>query len=496
MKRSFFYVCLFSFGILMSGAAQSGSAPPLPAGLDSPAKASSSDAPALPAGLGGETKSSPALPAGLESDQPGQPALPAGLSDPATGESKQPSEESTPFFSNQELLGFPLHGFAEFRTGMRTQDDSVISPDASIGETRLQLDSERSLGPFMFDWTSDFYYDTVLDEFEFDIRNANVTASPLDFMDVRLGRQILTWGTGDMLFINDLFPKDWQSFFIGRDEEYLKAPSDAVKVSFFSELANLDVVYTPQFDADTFIRGERISYWSDGLGRRAGNADQARVDQPNEWFNDDEVAVRLHRLISGYEAALYGYRGFWKSMGGMNPGNGLAIFPALSVYGASLRGTVGPGIGNLEAGYYHSEEDTRGDNPFIKNSEFRFLAGYEQEIGHDFTAGVQYYLEYMMDYSAYLQTLPAGMPTRDEARHLLTLRLTKLLLQQNLTLSFFTFYSPSDSDAYLRLKANYKVTDRLSTELGGNLFLGDEDYTFFGQFEDNSNVYAGIRYSF
>ncbi len=62
---------------------------------------------------------------------------------------------------------------------------------------------------------------------------------------ITLGRQILTWGTGDLVFINDLFPKDWVSFFIGRDVEYLKAPSDALKVSAFSSWANLDLVYTP-----------------------------------------------------------------------------------------------------------------------------------------------------------------------------------------------------------------------------------------------------------
>ena len=29
-----------------------------------------------------------------------------------------------------------------------------------------------------------------------------------------------------------------------------------------------------------------------------------------------------------------------------------------------------------------------------------------------------------------------------------------------------------------------------------NIFLGENDYTFFGQLEDNSNVYFRIRYSY
>ncbi len=48
-------------------------------------------------------------------------------------------------------------------------------------------------------------------------------------VNLKIGRQVFTWGTGDYLFINDLFPKDYESFYIGRDDEYLKRPSEAVK---------------------------------------------------------------------------------------------------------------------------------------------------------------------------------------------------------------------------------------------------------------------------
>ena len=99
---------------------------------------------------------------------------------------------------------------------------------------------------------------------------------------ITLGRQILTWGTGDLVFINDLFPKDWVSFFIGRDVEYLKAPSDALKVSAFSGWANLDLVYTPRFDADRFIDGRRLSFFNTGRGRLTGRDAVVLVERPAE----------------------------------------------------------------------------------------------------------------------------------------------------------------------------------------------------------------------
>ena len=53
-----------------------------------------------------------------------------------------------------------------------------------------------------------------------------------------------------------------------------------------------------------------------------------------------------------------------------------------------------------------------------------------------------------------------------------------------------------DLDAYLRPLIHYKIDDYWSAEAGGNLFFGEDDYTFFGQFEKNSNLYIGIRYGF
>ena len=154
------------------------------------------------------------------------------------------------------------------------------------------------------------------------------------------------------------------------------------------------------------------------------------------------------------------------------------------------------GIGNIETGYYDSYQDSAGDDPLIRNSEFRILGGYERELGRNLTGGIQYYLEWMMDHSEYESSLPAGAEPKNEFRHVLTFRLTKLMMNQNLTLSLFTYYSPSDEDAYFRPKAHYKVSDRWAVEAGANIFTGEDDHTFFGQFEDNTNVYAGTRYSF
>ncbi len=401
-------------------------------------------------------------------------------------------------------LDIDVHGFVDVRGGMRTQED-LNEKDASLGEARLQLDLQRMGDLSTIQVRADFLHDEVALEDDLDIeegtgfidlREANVLISPVDFMDVKIGRQILTWGTGDLLFINDLFPKDWQSFFSGRDVEYLKAPSDAFFISLFPGAVSIDVAYTPRFDSDRYISGHRISYWNPGLGERAGR--DAIVDpvKPDDWFEDDEVAVRAYGNIAGYELAVYLYDGYWKNPEGMDPAAMKPIFPELAVYGASIRGGLGKGLVNFECGYYDSKDDFDGTDLYIPNDEIRALVGYERELLKELSMGVQYYVEQMQDYTSYKSVLLEGQNAKDEDRQVVTLRLTKQAMSQNMVISLFTYYSPTDSDGYVRPVVKYKVNDAWLVTAGGNVFFGEDDYTFFGQFKRNNNVYGGVRYSF
>ena len=440
------------------------------------AQGQASDEPPLPEGL--EEQEEPALPEGLDGED--EPGVPEGLRD---GDEISVTADG----DQAPWLPFDLNGYADIRAGARVVDDPY-EERASVGELRVQLATERT-------WTAmntavrvvaDAIYDPVLGEHEpqlergegaIDLREANVVVSPTEFADIKLGRQILTWGAGDLLFVNDLFPKDWNALLVGRDLAYLKAPSDAVKVSLFSELVNVDVVYTPRFDADRYPDRRRVSSWDPMLDRIAGGDSLVLADRPNTWFGDDELALRLHRHVGRYEVAAYGYHGRWKSPAGFDPLHGVATFPLLSVYGASARGPFGGGIAYLEGGYYDSRDDRGATDPLIRDSETRVLAGYERELGPLLTLGVQYYAE-----------------IADRDRHVVTLRLTWRAMAERLRATLFAFVSPSDRDIYLRPQLTYAIDDHWRAELGGNVFFGASDDTFFGQFRYNTNAYAGARY--
>jgi len=399
---------------------------------------------------------------------------------------------------------FELHGFMEAAGGVRLQD--VGAPPASWGSPGLlppvwSGGKDYTLREARLQLKSDFYGSGAEAHFVADILADQVTSSGTsvilregwtkfnafgNHLEARVGRQPTTWGTGDLLFINDLFPKDYVSFFIGREDQYLKSPSDAVRLGWFGLPMDIDLVYTPVFAPNILPNGERLVFWTPVF---------APALEPEQKIENGETALRLSRAVGRVNLALYGYWGFWKNPYGFSLPDSTTgsppyfYYPQLNVYGASMRGGLFGGVTWIEGGWYDSVDDRDGVNPFIPNSEIRAMAGYERQWWSDFTGGLQFYWEGVQDYQA-------REYVKDENYTLVTLRLMQMLRYQTVKLSAFTFYSPSDEDAYVRLSVGYDYSDELNLTLGANLFQGNDQRTLFGMNEDNSNAFLRVRYSF
>jgi hypothetical protein len=389
-----------------------------------------------------------------------------------------------------------VHGFADFGAATRVVDDALQPGDVLLSEVRFQLDlahyGERAELAFKGDFTSD----GVADQVDVDIRRATVAFRAADWLDVRAGRQVLTWGTGDLVFLNDLFPKDFVSFFVGRDDEYLKAPATALRLTFYSPLANLDVVATPVFESDRTITGERISFFDPGRGTlvsATSSPPPSSPSRPASELRNGELALRAFRTFAGYELALYAYAGFTKQPSASD-GQGTPVHSRLAAHGASVRGALMGGIVHAEASFYDGADDV-GDAPTVPNSQLRGVVGYTRELLPDLTGGVQYYAERTLDHELLLAASASPDLEPSEIRHLVTTRLTYRLLRQTLTASLFAFASPNDGDAHLRPSLAYDWSDAFRVTAGANVMWGD-DHTFFGQLERASNVYLRGRYSF
>lgn len=388
-----------------------------------------------------------------------------------------------------------LHGFLQGNYSADTASSNPNGGDFKLAEERLQLKLDASKDQFHILVKADGWYDHIDQKWNSDLREGYIdyTASK---WDTRIGRQVITWGVGDLLFINDVFPKDYEAFFSGRPLEYLKKGIDGAKIGIYPGFVSFEVVAIPFFTPNTFPSPNRFSMF-DPL---PGVTDREKV-KPAVTLGNTEFAVRAYRDIAGFDASVYFYRGFFRQPS-MMPDNLMLptkltlFFPKLSVYGASLQGRALDGVLSLEAGYYDSRGDRSGTDPMIPNSQTRFLIGYQRQMWEDFTIGLQYYVEYMHDYSAYVNNLPGGFPRERKYHDLTSVRLTQLLIHQTMKLSFFAFYSPSVGDYLLNPEIKYNFTDHIWSALGANIFGGGNQASQFGQFDKDDNVYIQVRYEF
>ncbi len=394
-----------------------------------------------------------------------------------------------------DVHGFFLGNFAGRVTGLTP--DEGIGGDYILAEERLRIDIDAWSGAIdaSAKFKIDFLHDALADDFDVDIRESYIDYATGGF-DFRLGRQITTWGVGDLLFINDVFPKDWSSFFSGRPLEYLKSGVDGIRTRYSSSSLSIDLIVIPFFDPDILPMAERF-FMFDPLA----SIETREESLPESDYGNTELALRLYRRVIGFDTAVYTYRGYWRTPGMMlddlqDPTMVTLFYPELSVVGASSQGSGLGGLLSFEVGYYDSRDDPRGDDPLVPNSQIRLLAGYQRPFGDDFSLGAQYYTEIMADHRAYLNSLPPGFHAQEKYRDTVTLRLEQFLKYHTWKLTFFSFYSPNDEDFLLQPQVTHKFSDELSMTLGGNILGGKEETTFLGQFDKNDNAYLSARFDF
>jgi len=392
-------------------------------------------------------------------------------------------------------VDYSVNGFVQGNYSFGTETSNPDGGDLKWAEERTQLKVEATQEPVRLFLKADISFDHIDNDAEVELREAYIDLTRENW-DLRAGRQIITWGLGDLIFINDIFPKDYEAFFSGRPLEYLKKGVDAIKAGFYPDIASFELVVIPFFEPNNFPDADR--FWMFDPLSSVTNRTQK---EPTSTLKNTEVALRVYRDIAGFDTSIYLYKGFHREPSMVpdslsSPTRIELIYPDLAVYGISLQRSALDGVAGFEAGYYDSLDDRSGSDPLIPNSQTRFLLSYQRQLIEDLSATVQYYGEYMHDYSEYERTRIVSFPKKPRYRDLTSLRLTYLLLHQNLRLQWFSFWSPADRDYLFNPEARYNFSDNFWAALGANIFGGEDDTTQFGSLDRNDNLYMQARYEF
>jgi hypothetical protein len=401
------------------------------------------------------------------------------------------------FISAAEAAEVEVHGYLLGTVSSRMGGQPLNTGEKNnwlLAEERLQveLSTESDEGNTALTGKIDFINDHVSANADIDVREL-YGEYIADAFELRIGRQMLTWGVADRLFINDVFPKDWAAFFSGKPLEYMKIGSDMAKISVFGDTWDAEIALIPIAQYDVTPQTDRfVVYSMPGV-----TGTQAR----DKTISGSEAAIRLHKAFGNVDMALYAFTGFWhqpdKGMSGSN-----AIYPRLNVFGFTAQDTLFGGVLSLEGGFYQSVNDTSGTNALIANSQYRYLIGYEREIATDVTLGLQFYGELMHQHAGYFASAQpafnAGLGPEPQPAHrkIMTVNLRALWLNQTLTTSLFAMMVGDGGGRMLNPDIHYAVSDELSINAGGHVFQGGPDSWMLGMMKHDDNIYMNVKWSF
>lgn len=383
-----------------------------------------------------------------------------------------------------------LTGFVQLRQVPRTHSLSAcgdIEGCRSMAQEALgELLYERRFGDrFSAAARVEAHHDNATGEGRVLLREGFIDWAPSSSMTVKLGRQVLTWGVSDYLYVNDVFPKNYDAFFTGGGFDRMKEPVDAGRLAVHASKLDLELVVS-RSKADRMPRADRFSAMA--MTSAASPADDA----------DDraDVAMKASSHVGGWDMA--GYAASFRSREQryfVDPAGLGADRPRTQHLGVS-------GTGNFAGGLLWAEaalRKTRTERANVVSRHFvgsaaKLIAGYSREVGEDRSASIQLQVEAPTSRERYVNSLAPGVRPLKRVTSTLHVRFHGRWMNQTLGAGAQLF-AGSEGDTHFNPFVSWSPADGWTLEGGANLFDGKPD-TRYGAFKDDSNVYVLGRYSF
>jgi hypothetical protein len=385
--------------------------------------------------------------------------------------------------------GAQVSGFVQLRQVQRTGSAAECPPSgcgAMVEEGLAELLFERRLDASLaMSVRAQAAHDAISHDQTVGLREATLAWQPVADLDVKAGRQIITWGVSDYLYVNDIFPKNYDTFFTGGSFDRIKEPVDAVHLAWHGPADFELVVARPK--ADRMPSPARFVAVAAALNaRQADETHDAKVD----------IALKASRSVGGWDLAAYAARQTSREQRVFVDGAGLRFDrPRLWHLGASATGNAAGGVMWMEAAARHVEGNRQGvvDRHF-PGSTAKFIFGYSRVVTEDVTASAQVQVESALDRRQYVQSLVPGVRPVGAFNPVLHLRVAGHWVNQTVGAGAQLF-AGAEGDTHFNPFASWSPVDGWTLEAGANLFRGRPD-TRFGTLRHDSNFYTAARFSY
>lgn len=315
--------------------------------------------------------------------------------------------------------------------------------------------------------------------------------------DLRAGRQIIIWGVSDGIRITDIIaPMDFTEF-LARDYDDIRMPVDAMKLRFFSNNIKMELVFVPVFQSFIYPTDPQNPWNIFPVLDGGPEVVIMPARTPASTLANSEIGGRLSAFFSGIDmsvVSLYTWNKFPVFSTSFSKGMDTTFLVPqhhrLFMTGVDLSTTLGSlvlrGEGAYFGGEYYPTDLNGSSNLLLSRDVIRYLVGLDWYPGNEWTLTGQLSHTYILKFSSELSC--------DRSNVLATLGISKKLLRSTLSVSTFGYMDLTNKGFFNRTSLDYSLSDPIHISVGVDLFGGDGG--MFGMYEDNSEVWIKVKYSF
>ena len=367
---------------------------------------------------------------------------------------------------DEDSLRVGVKGFVDTYHAVRTEspNDWMSSRSRVRGEVTME---KGHAGAFV---SANLIYNAILkDRTGLQLREAYAYYSD-DHWDVRAGRQIITWGVADALRLTDIIsPMDYTEF-LAQDYDDIRIPVGGLRLRYSREKWRFEAVVIPIssfFDLPT----DEKNPWSIGpvpIG-----------DEPAPKLYNMEYGGRLSFFLSGIDFSISAMH-TWNKQPVMC--NGMGEYRRMTMLGTDMSLPLGKFVVRGEIAEYFDEAQTAtGVKDVPRAASTNALIGLDWYAGNDWSLSAQYAHKYV----AWGEHRNTGIST---------LRVSKDLLHNLLSLQTFAYIDVTNGGIFNRLSADYALNDQLHATMGYDYFHADSG--LFALYKKNSELWVKLKYSF
>ncbi len=402
------------------------------------------------------------------------------------------------FFSDIET---EFSGFLESRHGIQVQSPN----DTLASETFVRLEGAAYTDALYAFASVDVSENHLMgDDSGLLLHEAYVDAA-FGNLDLRMGRQIIIWGSSDATRITDQISPMDLSEYITRSFDEIRMGVDAVNLRYTWASGTTQFIWitryrraeSPPTDSPWYL-GD-ASQGKDVLpGPDSDPRDQTGTTFFDNGPSDSELALKHSLFLSGFDISLshfYTWTDQPLYVFETDTSNAILARPRVlrqNITGLEFCKPFGENVLRMEAAWFWKDPvQTRPElSGIVKRSRFKWLVGLDWYPGDQWTIALEYAEQHILNHEL-------GMFEPSVQRQIF-IRGSKKVFREKLTLTGMVYFNPRVRDSLTRISGDYTPVDDLVFSLGLDVFTGGVGGRRgnYSPYDDKDQIWARIKYYF